>query len=92
MVSTKKITGASINDWLLNTGFLEIVQLSNGKKRKQPTDRGNQIGISVDERNGQFGPYYVVIFASNAQQFVYDNIDSIVAFRQTKKSTEYSNA
>lgn len=32
--TTKKITGATINEWLLNTGFLELVQLSNGKQRK----------------------------------------------------------
>lgn len=90
--TTKKISAASINDWLLSNGFLEIVQLSNGKQRKQPTDMGNQMGIFVDERNGQFGPYYVVIFASNAQQFIYDNIEAIVAFKQAKKSAQEKKA
>ena len=83
--TTKKITGASINDWLMSIGLLEIVKLQNGKQRKQPTVQGNEMGIFVDERNGQFGQYYVVLFTSEAQQLIYDNIDSIVAYKKEKK-------
>ena len=83
--TTKKITGASINDWLMSVGLLEIVKLQNGKQRKQPTVQGNEMGIFVDERNGQFGQYYVVLFASDAQQLIYDNIEAIVLFKQAKK-------
>ena len=43
------------------------------------------MGILVDERNGQFGQYYVVLFTSDAQQLIYDNIDSIVAYKKEKK-------
>lgn len=43
------------------------------------------MGIFVDERNGQFGQYYVVLFTSDAQQFIYDNIEAIVLFKQAKK-------
>ena len=82
---TKKITGASINDWLMSIGLLEIVKLQNGKQRKQPTVQGNEMGIFVDERNGQFGQYYVVLFTSDAQQLIYDNIEAIVSFKQAKK-------
>lgn len=78
--STKKMTGAAINNWLLSVGLLEIIRLSNGKQRKGPTDRGNELGIFIDERNGQFGQYYTVIYAAEAQQFIYDNIDAIVAY------------
>ena len=83
--TTKKITGASINDWLMSIGLLEIVKLQNGKQRKQPTVQGNEMGIFVDERNGQFGQYYVVLFTSEAQQLIYDNIEAIVSFKQAKK-------
>ena len=83
--TTKKITGASINDWLMSIGLLEVVKLQNGKQRKQPTVQGNEMGIFVDERNGQFGQYYVVLFTSEAQQLIYDNIEAIVSFKQAKK-------
>jgi len=73
----KKITGAAINKWLLSVGFLEIITLSNGKKRKGPTDRGNKAGIFIDERSGQFGQYYVVLFTAEAQQLIYDNLEAI---------------
>ena len=74
---TQKMTGAAINAWLLEIGLLETVKLSNGKERKAPTKQGNEMGIFVDERNGQFGQYYVVLFTSEAQQLIYDNIEAI---------------
>ncbi len=77
--TTKKITAATINEWLMSMGLLENIILSNGKKRKGPTDRGNKMGIFVDERNGQFGQYYAIIFTSEAQQLIYDNLDAIIA-------------
>lgn len=79
--TTKRITASAINDWLMSMGLLENIILSNGKKRKGPTDRGNQMGIFVDERNGQFGQYYAIIFTSEAQHFIYDNLDAIIAYK-----------
>ncbi|MBO5716288.1 MAG: hypothetical protein J6S23_07865 [Clostridia bacterium] len=83
--TTKKITAASINDWLVSVGLLEIVKLQNGKQRKQPTVQGNEIGLFLEERRGQFEQYYIVLFTPDAQQLIYDNIEAIVAFKQTKK-------
>ena len=80
--SMKKITGAMINNWLLSIGLLEVIVLANGKQRKGPTERGNEMGIFVDERNGQFGQYFVVLFTPEAQQFIYDNLEAIVAMRR----------
>ena len=70
----------------MSAGLLENVKLQNGKQRKQPTAQGNEMGIFVDERNGQFGQYYVVLFTSEAQQLIYDNIEAIVAHRKEKKT------
>ena len=79
--STKKITAAAINKWLIKLGFLDQVELPNGKERKLPTPQGNEIGITAEERSGMYGSYTVVLYNSQAQQFVYDNIDAIVAFK-----------
>lgn len=78
----KKITASAINNWLLSVGLLEVVMLANGKQRKQPSDRGNEMGIYVEGRNGQFGEYYVVLFSAQMQQFIYDNVDAIVTNRK----------
>ena len=83
--TTKKITAATINNWLLNLQLLEVVSQPNGKTRKLPTEQGNEIGIFTEERTGQYGAYITVLFSSSAQQFIYDNIDAIVDSKREKE-------
>lgn len=73
----KKISAAKINQWLLEQGFLKTIKLANNKQRRTPTQKGSEIGIFTEERNGQYGKYIAVLFSSSAQQFVYDHIDVI---------------
>lgn len=79
--TTKKISANAINEWLLELGFLCTVTLPNNRHRKSPTAQGNGIGIFTEERMGQYGKYVAVLFSSSAQQFIYDNIEAIVAFK-----------
>ncbi len=76
--TTKKISASSINKWLLNFQFLELVSLSNGKNRKIPTEQGREIGIFAQERSGPYGQYTTILFSIDAQRFIYDNIEAIV--------------
>ncbi len=85
--TTKKISAAAINEWLLKFEFLEEITLPNGKHRKRPTPQGNTIGIYSEERIGQYGNYVIVMFSSQAQQFIYDNIDAIIDFKNQKETT-----
>lgn len=80
--TTKKFPLTAINDWLLEMGFLCTITLSNNKHRKAPTSQGNEIGIFTEERVGQYGKYIAVLFSSSAQQFIYDNLEAIIAFRE----------
>lgn len=80
----KKISAASINNWLLNLDLLEVVAQPNGKTKKLPTDQGRELGIFTEERTGQYGTYVTVLFSSSAQQFIYDNIDAIVDLKSEK--------
>ena len=82
--TTKSIAATTINDWLVEAGFLEIVTLSDGKNRKLPTSQGNDMGLFTEERIGQYGPYLTVLFSTSAQQFVYDNVDSIITLKREK--------
>lgn len=83
--TTKKISSTAINSWLMESGFLQIQQMPDGKSKKMPTPMGNEIGIVAKERTGQYGTYTVVLFTSAAQRFVYDNIHAIVEFRYQDK-------
>lgn len=82
--TTKKISAATINNWLLELKLLEVNVLPNGKNRKMPTEQGKEMGIFTEERTGQYGTYTVVLFSPTAQEFIYDNVDAIVASKAEK--------
>ena len=83
--TTKKISAATINQWLVDIGLLENVSQYNGKQKKLPTKQGNEMGIVPETRTGQFGTYTVVLFTPQAQQFIYDNIDAIIASKHAPR-------
>ncbi len=84
--TTKLISAATINNWLLEIDLLKIVASQNGKNKKMPTSNGNDIGIFAEERTGMYGVYTVVLFSTKAQQFIYDNLDSIVDSKKESRS------
>ena len=81
----KKISYRPITDWLVNVGMLKLSENSIGSQRHRPTDSGKKMGIFVDNRVGKYGSYQVVLYNINAQHFVVDNIDAIVAFAAEKE-------
>ena len=88
--ATKKISSTTITNWLIEKGFLINVTV-NGKNRKKPTEYGNEIGISTIEKHGMYGLYTVIIYNASAQQFIYDNIDDILALKNMDKWYEKNN-
>ena len=82
--TTKRISAAAINHWLLNLQLLESVAQPDGKTRKLPTEQGKELGIFTEERTGQYGTYITVLFSSAAQQFIYDNIDAVIDSKNEK--------
>lgn len=83
--TTKKLSNQAINYWLLQEGLLEAVVLPNGRHKKVPTEAGNQIGIFAEERTGQYGPYLTILLTPQAQQFLYDNLDAIIAAKEERR-------
>ena len=49
-----------------------------GKLKKLPTATGIEIGITVEVRRSMRGEYTVVVYNRDAQQFIIDNIDSVI--------------
>ncbi len=88
------LKSASINTFLMECSFLVQMETKDGKKTKTPTEQGNMIGISSEERFGKAGPYHVTVYNTDAQQFILDNIDAIIEINARKappseKSAEY---
>ena len=82
----KKISYRQLTDWLVEVGMLKRVENAAGGQRRRPTDSGEKLGITVDSRVGQYGPYQVVLYSEAAQRFIVDNVDAIVSFAADKGS------
>ncbi len=76
-----KITATMITNWLVEAGLLEVYERNDGKKSKKATSAGSQMGIITEERSGQYGTYSVLLYPPAMQQFIYDNIDSVISFK-----------
>ena len=81
-----KLKYQSITTFLLQAGFLQETETTDGKTTKRPTPEGNALGITLDERFGQNGPYYVTVYNEQAQQFILDNIDAVIELNTVPKT------
>ena len=79
--STKPLTYKSIRDWLASLELLEDAQDADGKMTKRPTPRGESMGILLETRNGRNGVYFVVVYNMDAQRFILDNLDAVIAYK-----------
>ncbi len=74
-----------VTEYFLNIGMLEMC---DGSKRA--TDAGKEFGIISDKRYSNYKPegYWVNMYTPDAQRFIVDNLDAIIAFSKTEQYTE----
>ena len=77
--TVQKLKTTSITKFLLQSGLLFEEEGANGSKNKRPTEAGRRLGISTTVRTGQNGDYTAVVYNREAQQFILDNLDAIIA-------------
>lgn len=78
---TRGFAAAWISAWLMAEGFME--QTEQGKRA---TELGAELGIETMQREHADGtPYLVNKYNAQAQQFILDNFDVIVAFKAKRK-------
>ena len=82
----EKVSYRQINQWLLNIGMLCLHDLDGKKPVKRPTKEGNKIGITIETRMGRYGEYQVVLYNEEAQRFILDNLEAVVATEAKKES------
>ncbi len=75
----QKISYLMIATWLTEIGMLEWRKDAQGKWRRRPTKQAVENGITVSGRSGKDGSYTVVVYSDEAQSFIVDNIDSVIA-------------
>ena len=75
----KKLNHTTLTKWLVDEGFLRVVQDGDNKTHKELTEKSAGIGMSSEVRDGQSGAYTMDLYNRQAQQFLLDNLLSIVS-------------
>ena len=75
----EKISGRRINDWLVAKGYMTLVTQDN-KSFKIPTESGEGLGISSEERLIRGEQVKVNLFGRNAQEYIVANSVNITDF------------
>ncbi len=84
----KPLKATVINEWLLQNGFL-YEEVRNGKSHKLVTEEGKSIGINEVEMISQSGiPYKRLTHSIESQQFIIDNLDSIIEYNSIRKTVK----
>lgn len=75
----KKFSARWISGYFISIGMLTVV--NDGKIA---TDAGKEFGIITEVRNSiQYGEYHVNRYSPNAQRFIIDNLEAIIAFSKS---------
>lgn len=85
-----KLTSKPITQWLLNCDLLQEVE-ENGKSVKRPTESGKSMGMSVRRMMTDHGFFNAVVYNSKAQQFLLDNLLSILNFDKAINKEKYKS-
>ena len=82
----KKLSAVAVTDWLVSRGMMARQTDENGRAQRLPTENGRQLGISTKTRQGSDGEYQAVFYDLNAQRFLLDNLDAILARSEKKEN------
>ncbi len=70
----RRLKVTTITEWLENIGMLSTYTDPSGSNHRRPTAQGKSMGLSEREFVGRTGKYIAIVYNSEAQQFIFDNI------------------
>lgn len=76
----RRLQPQQVTEWLITIGMLTVEYDQEGTPIKYPTAQGQQIGITSEYRSARGETYLVAVYSREAQQFIIDNLDAIIAF------------
>ena len=74
----RKLKVTAFGKWLLDKGFLTL-DVHKEQKYKKPTELGESIGLTSALRVYGNQEYYAMTYNKDAQQFLMDNLDEVIA-------------
>lgn len=76
----KKLTQKKLAGWLVDMGIFKMVEKTNGKLRKYPTDYGKEEGFITEFRSSPWGAYNAVLCNKNAEEYIITHIDELICW------------
>ena len=76
----QRVSYTHLSRWLEYIGALEMKPQEDGTKKRLATALGEELGIRTRERTGPRGLYLKNEYDEHAQQFIIDNLDSIMHY------------
>ena len=83
--SRRKLLVKNINGWLEDQGYMKKITDQQGKEHRDIGERAAEIGLTSKTGMGAYGEYPIVMFSEQAQQFVLEHIEEIVAFAEKEE-------
>lgn len=81
----QRLSHRSITTFLEREGFLAPYVDSQGKNKREPTEKGLHKGISTEIRTGQYGSYQVILYDQSMQHFILDHMNQIAEIQMPSK-------
>ena len=76
--SMKKLKATEITSWLVANGYLNNVEQDNGEFFKVPSEKSENIGIVLEEKESEYGKKYKVnLYSLEAQKFILSHLNEI---------------
>ena len=85
----EKLSYRKITQWLMNIGMIEYREWEDGKIKRFPTTEGESIGLVLADWDNYGRRTPVIYFTEEAQRFIIDNIDAVIATEIKKGKTSY---
>ena len=85
----EKLSYRKIIQWLMNIGMIEYREWEDGKIKRFPTTEGESIGLVLADWDNYGRRTPVIYFTEEAQRFIIDNIDAVIATEIKKGKTSY---
>ena len=82
--TTRQLSATTVTGWLVEKGFLSVDTDEKGRNRKLPTQTGLEIGISQENRVGDYGEYVAILYNEQAQHFIIDHMEDILDWHGRK--------
>ena len=87
--NTTKLSYRKIIQFLVNLGMIEYKDIGNGKKKRVPTEAGEEIGLSLVVWNNYGRLINAIFYNESAQRFIVDNIEAVTNTEVKKGKTSY---